>query len=120
MANVETQTTNTAVVGVMDNKVSNIFFVAGGAGTTPKGTLLVGNGTDGEYTVGTGANATAVLQDDVVATVAGNIPAVAILQGEVDGTMLSISGGGTIDQAVKVQLQDYGILVRNVTQLGVL
>lgn len=103
-------------------------FTAGGAGTTPEGTILARDSVSGKlipYVKGGVTNEDgipkAVLTYDVVAAGAGDLAVRPAIKGEFIKERLIIAADGddiNIDAAVKDLLRDYGLLAVNVEQLN--
>jgi len=124
MANREYENIDLNTVALEEPFTADETFTAAGAGTTAAGTLLGRITASGKLIVcddaaGDGSEvATAVLQYDVVAAGAGDLPIRPILKGKVNLSKIFYENADPITEATKDQLRTMGILAVDVTSLG--
>lgn len=130
MSNIEITNVDQGNV-VLDQGVFNDDLLEfAGAGTVVSGTILARDSVSGNLVPFVSGGATnengipkTVLTYDVEATEAGNVPVRSLVSGKVRFERLVINADGdnsNVSKAVRDQLRDYSIVVKNVEQLSVL
>ena len=130
MPNIEITNVDQGNVLLSDGKFNDELLTFGGAGTVVEGTILARDSVSLKlvpYVKGGTTNENgipkAVVTYDVEAAGAGDVPIRALVDGDVRFERLVIDADGdnsNVDKAVRDQLRDYGITVKNVEQLSVL
>lgn len=130
MSNIEITNIDQGNVLLSDGKFNDELLTFAGAATVAAGTILARDSVSLKlvpYVKGGATNENgipkAVVTYDVTAAGAGDVAVRALVDGEVRFERLVINADGdnsNVDKAVRDQLRDYGITVKNVEQLSVL